>query len=106
MSLSGDKGVAQFKKSVKMGHPTIDLRWLFDDRCYMYIHLRWSCKIHPPVSTVFLIENSKPAVQTALGRPNGVSKTMSANVKEALSRSVHEDSTEKREYEKKVSDEK
>ena len=23
MSLSGDKGVAQFKKSVKMGHPTV-----------------------------------------------------------------------------------
>ena len=24
MSLSGDKGVAQFKKSVKMGHPSQD----------------------------------------------------------------------------------
>ena len=24
MSLSGDKGVAQFKKSVKMGHPSGD----------------------------------------------------------------------------------
>ena len=23
MSLSGDKGVAQFKKSVKMGHPNV-----------------------------------------------------------------------------------
>ena len=33
MSLSGDKGVAQFKKSVKMGHPTchtkIEHSWLF-----------------------------------------------------------------------------
>ena len=25
MSLSGDKGVAQFKKSVKMGHPSTDI---------------------------------------------------------------------------------
>ena len=26
MSLSGDKGVAQFKKSVKMGHPIVHLK--------------------------------------------------------------------------------
>ena len=26
MSLSGDKGVAQFKKSVKMGHPTVQVQ--------------------------------------------------------------------------------
>ena len=79
---------------------------MFDDRCYIHFISDDLIEIHLPVSTVFLIENLKPAVQTALGRPNGVSKTMSANVKEALSRSVHEDSTEKREYEKKVSDEK
>ena len=30
MSLSGDKGVAQFKKSVKMGHPTLHLCPLLD----------------------------------------------------------------------------
>ena len=28
MSLSGDKGVAQFKKSVKMGHPSDYLRFV------------------------------------------------------------------------------
>ena len=32
MSLSGDKEVAQFKKSVKMGHPNVDLIWYLDSQ--------------------------------------------------------------------------
>ena len=36
MSLSGDKGVAQFKKSVKMGHPNQDIN--IDDEFFLLDH--------------------------------------------------------------------
>ena len=43
MSLSGDKGVAQFKKSVKMGHPIEDIHSLLSRRmCHYIMIVAWS----------------------------------------------------------------
>ena len=37
MSLSGDKGVAQFKKSVKMGHPSVHIYFCFTKKmCHFH----------------------------------------------------------------------